>query len=262
MSTNTDEAVGMVALGVCNVVSCWVIGVYILTYKVDHDDDHYHINNSETRLNITENTIATHKDRTSWHYPQSRPFWGLMALSYGTMPLFGLWDNIVFISKYSNEYLAGFSAFFSVMTLIFLFTSNAIDVNLFGKCNQLNNTYISIILVIISIIVLLLFEIESLRFIGYMLYPVCILPFGFCSCIMIIVYLIKRKNKCLFFQGILMLGIASVVALLGLASLVVFNDNSTLRSYGWYGFCWIGILCLLSLYYLMHMKNIHVRQRD
>ena len=231
--TDVKDQVGMLFVGILNILTCYAGGIYIL------------VENKKC-------CIQQHGDTgRSSDYPPSRIFWGLMSLSYGTMPFFGLWDNIVRITEYSNEDMAGLSAFFSVMTLMFLFTATSIDYKLFGKCGTFSNFCLLMTHIIISLFWLLLFLIPDLRNIAYQIYPRCMLPIALPCAIFILLYLKKRQN--ITKNGIIILSLALIMAIFGYGSLIVFKEGSALRMYGWYIFCWFSVLLLIGLYYLMHI---------
>ena len=95
MATETATAI-MLAIGIINIVSCY--GAAMATFLFGQ------------RLEVN-----------------STMPWMLLQLSYGTMPWFGLWDDLVWTSKYSNPTMNGFSSFFSVMTMCFLVSAAFID---------------------------------------------------------------------------------------------------------------------------------------
>ena len=67
------DQVGMLIVGIFNILSCYAAGVYILIENT---------HNCCLRNQLIPNS-----------YPRSKIFWALMSFSYGTMPFFGLWDN-------------------------------------------------------------------------------------------------------------------------------------------------------------------------
>lgn len=228
--------VGMLILGIFNILSCYIIGVYILV------QNRYYCFQNHGNFGPSSN------------YPRSRVFWALMSLSYGTMPFFGLWDNIVRITEYSNRDMAGLSAFFSVMTLMFLFSANSIDYRLFGKCHKYSSLCLTIIHIIIAIFWLVLFLVPQLNNIAYAIYPRCMLPIAFPCAVMMGLYICKKRQDARL-KGCILLGLALIMAVLGYGSLIVFEEGNALRMYGWYLFCWLSVLLLLAIYYVLHIAS-------
>eukprot|EP01084_Bolivina_argentea_P119460 211798_1 len=142
MATTKDTA-GMLMVGILNIISCYMCG--FLTYRYGK------------QLGV----------------PSKIP-WALFQISYGTMPFFGLWDNIVRISKYSNRDMAGMSAFFSVLTLMFLVSAALIDNKIYNITWNLK--HILFYSFIIIPFWLILFLVPSLHDIAYAIYPICMLP--------------------------------------------------------------------------------------
>lgn len=216
--SDVKNTIGMLFVGIINVLSCYIAA--FITYRFGK------------RLNVSS----------------SIP-WCLLQISYGTMPFFGLWDNLVRISKYDNRDMNGFSSFFSVMTLMFLGSATIIDSKL-GNI-QWNIKHILIYLFIIIPFWLILFLVEELDKIAYSIYPLCMLPIAL-PCTILIIYHLRKLSILYGIAGFILFS-SLIFSVLGFMSLVIFERENPLRMYGWYIFCWLSVILLFVLWSFIHI---------
>ena len=216
--TEVKNQVGMLFVGLINVLSCYIAGIIIWKFGKE--------------LNVAS----------------SIP-WCLLQISYGTMPFFGLWDNLVRISEYNNRDMNGFSSFFSVMTLMFLASATIIDSKLVNITWNLK--HILVYLLIIIPFWLILFLVPQLDSIAYAIYPICMLPIALPCTILIIYYLRKLNILCGYAGFILFLSL--LFSVLGFMSLVIWDRENPARMYGWYIFCWLSVILLFVLWCFVHI---------
>eukprot|EP01083_Nonionella_stella_P053321 141085_1 len=217
--SNVKNTVGMLVVGIVNVLSCYTAA--FVTYWIGK------------KLNVA-----------------SRIPWCLLQISYGTMPFFGLWDNLIRISTYSNRDMNGLSSFFSVTTLMFLVSAALID----NKYVSWNLKHVVFYVLLAIPFWLILFLVPSLNQVADLVYPICMLPIALPSAGLIIYYLKKLNILCGI--GGLILFVSLSFSILGFASLMIWDKEEPERMYGWYIFCWLSVILLYGLWHYVHVYKL------
>jgi len=204
-----------------NILSCWICGAYILYTK-----------------------------------PRYSSFlsWAFVFICYGSMPIFGGGDTYAGFGD--NFYFDGLSAFFSLLSVIFVLSASGIDVDII----PFNNTH-KITLSATVILVGILCLVEPLESVRNVIYPLGALPL-----IIITGYFIYKRTKyphmIISKAPITWLCMGLLFEILGFASVVDLFGN-TFAPYGWYLFCWLGVLCVFMCWYTMRdltLQHEHVER--
>lgn len=212
--SNVAVDIGLLAVGIINVLSCYIAG--FITYRYGK------------KLNVSS----------------SIP-WCLLQISYGTMPIFGLWEELVG----DHWYMHSFSRFFSIMTMMFLTSATIIDSKICSIKWSIKHVLLYI-LVIIPFWVILLF-VPELSDIADEIFPICILPFAVLGFSLMIYYLITLHVLCGIAGFVLFLSV--LMNIFGFMSRIIFDEESAAKDYGWYIFSWLAVIFLFVLWCLIHI---------
>ena len=219
-----SNIVGMLAFGVINVLSCYIAG--FVTYRYGE------------KLNV-------------W----SAIPWALLQISYGTMPFFGLWDELVGYDRYMDA----LSAFFSIMTMMFLISATIID----SKCCNIkwNLKHVLFYIFVIIPFWLILFLIPELHTISDVIYPICILPIGL-LCYILMIYYLKQLNILCGIAGFILL-LSLLMNIVGFLSRAIIDEENPARTYGWYLSNWLAVVLLFVLWCFVHIhKKLDINDKD
>jgi hypothetical protein len=187
------------------------------------------------------------------HARDTYVYWGLMHLSYALMPLFGLGDDFIGLQDETrlDFIMGGFSAFFSLLTLLFFFFAALIDATRVKPNKWLNGA----IVVIIGLL-LILFQTPALFDLSRTFFRAVILPVGLLAFLLFARYL-RSRGHLIDWPGLTLL-LSFFFSLAGFLSLVLLSRENPWRAYGWYLYSWIGVAGLWVTWYLSLRRDRQV----
>jgi hypothetical protein len=179
------------------------------------------------------------------HARDTYVYWGLMHLSYALMPLFGLGDDFIGLQDKTrlDFIMGGFSAFFSLLTLLFFFFAALIDATRVKPGKFLNG-----VIVVLIILLLVLFQTPALFDLSRTFFRAVILPVGLVAFLLFARYL-RSRGHLIGWPGLTLL-LSFFFSLAGFLSLVLLSPENPWRAYGWYLYSWIGVAGLWVTWYL------------
>ena len=179
------------------------------------------------------------------HARDTYVYWSLMHLSYALMPLFGLGDDFIGLQDETrlDFVMGGFSAFFSLLTLLFFFFAALIDATRVKPGKFLNGA-----IVVIIILLLDLFQTPALFDLSRTFFRAVILPVGLLAFLLFARYL-RSRGHLIGWPGLTLL-LSFFFSLAGFLSLVLLSPENPWRAYGWYLYSWIGVAGLWVTWYI------------
>lgn len=171
----------------------------------------------------------------------SKLSWGLCFLSYGTMPIFGGGDTF---AGFEDCFICdGLSAFFSMSSVVFILSAALLDAELGFTFSTAYRITLGAVISLLAMICLVP-ELLSAR---NLIYPYSMVPVG---AVAVVLFARKAwsKNIASSWWPTFYLLLGCLLEALGFLS-VVNIFGAEFRRYGWYLFCWLGVVCMWLYWY-------------